>query len=85
MRCPTPTCQSTRIHNRNTYTASEDLGIPAEFKLLNITRRRKKCAACNQIFFTIELSEAEFRRLTRTTGRLEGAQAAVRPNLRLNK
>ena len=79
MKCPNQVCHSGRVSTVNTYSHDHVIGIPAELKGLNITRRRKKCAACGEVFFTIELAEQEFTHLRRKTGRLEVAQASLRP------
>jgi hypothetical protein len=68
-----------RIINLNTYQHDHPAGIPAEFKGLNIIRRRRKCVACNEIFHSIELVEEEFKHLRRKTGRLEVSQPTLRP------
>jgi len=80
VRCPNPTCRSARISNLNTWQP-DDAGIIAELRGLNITRRRKKCGACNEVFFTVECDEKDFLHLRRKTGRLEVSQPSVRPGM----
>lgn len=63
MKCPDPNCQSERIRAMNTYAKTHQLGMAQEFKLTNMTRRRKWCEACGQIFFTIEVAEQDYRKL----------------------
>lgn len=79
MRCPNPSCQSDHFINENTYARPDQIGMPAEFKILNITRRRKHCHDCNTVFFTIELPEVDYRRLMKLSGRLDAGQPRVRP------
>jgi hypothetical protein len=80
MKCPNPVCKSVRTRTLNTFTAEYNAaGITWELKGLNITRRRKKCDACGEIFWSIELPEEDFKHLRRKTGRLEVAHPSVRP------
>lgn len=78
MRCPNSNCQSERLKGLNTYTKVSQAGMAQEFTLTNMTRRRKYCLACSNIFFTIEISEAEYRRL-RAVYERNLAQPKVRP------
>jgi hypothetical protein len=81
MKCPNPTCQSSRIVLLNTYPHDHPAGITAELRGLNLTRRRRRCEACKEVFHSIEVPEADFNHLRRKTGRLEAAQPSVRPGI----
>jgi len=72
-----------RLTTVNTFQegGSNDKGILAEYRGLNIKRRRIRCDSCKEIFYTVELVEQEFQHLRRKTGRLEVVQAQVRPGV----
>ena len=53
--------------------------MSAEYRGLNLTRRRARCEACSEVFFTIEVPEPDFQHLRRKPGRLEVPAAQIRP------
>jgi len=80
MKCPNPTCHSSRVTAINTYHY-DSKGIITELRGLNVTRRRKRCDVCKEIFYTVESIESDFLHLRRKTGRLEVSQASLRPGI----
>lgn len=78
MRCPNVICQSPETLTLNTGTPDkEGLGIPKELTGINLTRRRKRCAVCKQIFYTVEIDERDYLFLRQKTGRLESPQPMI--------